>query len=262
MVYAPFLPRRCSQSGCVVAGTKLATRYDKLKPVLKEAKTKLVPKVDSAVQAILAKTKTIEGLATTEATMTEIDRGTDRCIAAFQSELDAIERVFDHGVILPLTDEQATRLDDALMVRGALLPLGTGFLKLVYSQQWVHMNNMAKGLADKDVDAAIKRLGLTAEKARLLGWVALYGSKLGVTETKAADPSAVSIEAWHEAYGELLVHVHSEYGNANDAIHGEIRTALLGPYNEQVDEERRVDQKTRGKRQPAAPESPEAPNKP
>lgn len=90
----------------------------------------------------------------------------------------------------------------------------------------------------------------------------LYGAKLGVTETKEADPSAMSIEAWHEAFGELFVHVHSEYGNASDELHGKIRTALLGPYEEQVDEERRVDQKTRGKRQPAAPVAPEAPNKP
>ena len=80
MVYAPFLPRRCSQSGCVVAGNKLATRYDKLKTFLKEqpTKTKLAPRVDSAVLAILGNTKTVELLTTTDATMPEIDQGTDR----------------------------------------------------------------------------------------------------------------------------------------------------------------------------------------
>jgi hypothetical protein len=246
----------------VVAGNKLATRYDKLKPLLKEAKTKLAPKVDSDVLAILGKTKTVELLTTTDATMTEVDRGTDRCIAAFQAELDAIERVFDHGVIIPLTDDQSARLDDALMVRGTLLPLGTGFLKLVYSQQWVHMNNMAKGLGDKEVDAAIKRLGLGAEKARLLSWVALYGAKLGVTDTNDADPAAVSIEAWHEAYGELLVDIHSEYKDTTDETQVKIRTALLGPYYDQIEEERRVDQKTRAKRQPAEPPAPADAKKP
>ena len=39
--------------------------------------------------------------------------------------------------------------------------------------------------------------------------------------------------------------------------------ALLGPYNEQIEEERRVDQKARAKRTPAEPEvAAAAPKKP
>jgi len=255
MTYSFFLPRRVSQGGCVVAGNKLAPRYEKLKQELKEEKTKLVPKVDSALHAILDQTKLVEALTSTDATMTDIDRGSDRCIAAMQSELDAIERVFDHAVLVPLTDVQAARLADARAVRGALLPMGTGFLKLVYTQQWVHMNQMGKALETEDVSSAVERLGMTPEADRLKSWIGLYGAKLGVTETKDADPAAVTIEAWHEAYGELFVHVHSEYGSTKDPVHARIRAALLGPYEEQAEEERRADAKTRGKRPSAEQEA-------
>jgi hypothetical protein len=109
MIYSAFLPRRLSQPGCLIAGTQLATHRDKLK----DQKIKLSTKVDTAVHAVLEQTKTIELLASTDATMIEIDRGTDRHIAGFDDQLEGIERSFDHTSILPLTDEQSTRLADA-----------------------------------------------------------------------------------------------------------------------------------------------------
>lgn len=244
MIYSAFLPRRLSQAGCVVAGTQLGAHRDKLK----EQKIKLSAKIDAAVQAVLEKTKAVEVLASTDATMTEIDRGTDRNIAGFDDQLEGIERSFDHVSILPLNGEQSARLADAVAVRAALLPSGTGFLKLVYSQQWVRMSAMIKALDGKETAAAVKRLGLGAEAERLKQWVALYGAKLGVTEAKETDPAAVAVEAWHEAYGELTVHVHSEYGSAKDEAHRKIRETLVSPYHTQAEEERRAEQKMRSRR--------------
>ena len=251
MNYATFLARRVSQPGCIVAGTQLASHVDSLKGELKEHKTKLAPKVETAIGNVLEKTKSVELLTSTDATMSEIDRGTDRCIAGSHDQLDAIERSFDHASILPLAKDQAARLADASLVRGALLPAGTGFLRLPYSQQWVRMTAMLKALDDKEVAAAVKRLGMEPEMDRIRAWVAQYGSRLGVTQAKNTDPAAVAIEAWHEAYGELIVRVHDAYDNPKDDLHTKVRRALVSPYENQVEEERRAEQKAKIKRKAA-----------
>jgi hypothetical protein len=248
MDYAIFLPRRLSHAGCIVAGTKLATHHEALAKELKQLKTKLAPKVESAVIAVVEKTKALELLSSSDATMVEIDRGTDRCIAGFNDQLDAIERCFDHASILPLTESETSRLADATLVRSVALPHGTGFIKLVYTQQWVHMSAMVTALGGAETAAAVERLGLTAEADRLRRWVGLYGAKLGVTEQKHADPAVIAIEAWHAAYGALFTHVHSEYDDDKDDLHAKIRDVLTSPYNTQADEERRAEQKAKAKR--------------
>ncbi|WP_441285770.1 hypothetical protein ACSRUE_24920 [Sorangium sp. KYC3313] len=65
----------------------------------------------------------------------------------------------------------------------------------------------------------MERLGLSAEAGRLRRWTELYGEKLGVPEVKSADPAIKAVEAWHEAYGTLLVHVHAEYDDDRDETH-------------------------------------------
>src|SRR5262245_41269629 len=117
MTYSEFLPRRVSQAGCIVAGTKLATCYDRLK----QQKVKLTPKIDAAAQSVISKTRAVELLTSTDATMNEIDRGADRFIAACDDQLESIELSFDHASILPLSDEEAARLADAKLVRSAIL---------------------------------------------------------------------------------------------------------------------------------------------
>lgn len=244
MSHAGFLSRRLSQSGCVIAGTKLAAHRDKLK----EHKIKLAAKVDTVANAVIDTTRTIEALSTTDATMIEIDRGTDRAVSAFDTQVGGIERSFDHEAILALDDGEKARLADAALVRQRVLPSGTGFLRLVYSKQWARMNGMVKALAEKDVSAAVERLGLALESDRIGRWVALYGAKLGVTEAKNADPAAVAVEAWHAAYGSLVVRVHAEYDAADDKTHQMVRDLLLSPYEAQAEEERRADQKARTRR--------------
>jgi hypothetical protein len=76
--------------------------------------------------------------------MTEIDRGADRAIAAFDAQLAGIERSFDHPGILPLEDAESARIADATLVRRRVLPGGTGFLRLVCSKQWERMNNATR----------------------------------------------------------------------------------------------------------------------
>lgn len=248
MDYTLFLPRRLSQAGCVIAGTKLAAHYAALQPDLEDPKPPLAPKVASSILAVDNHTRSIAALPTSDAVMIEIDRGADRCIAALDDQLEGIQRSFDHASILPLTDEEQARLADATLVRGALLPAGTGFLRLVYSQQWARMSAMITALDRVEVTAAIARLGLGSEIARLRRWVEIYGVKLGVTERKQADPAAAAIEAWHQAYGELIAHLHSEYNDRRDELQAKIREALLAPYHEQADEERRAEQKAKAKR--------------
>jgi len=266
MIFATFLPRRLSQGGCVVAGTRFGSNFDRLKKELKDEKSKLSAKVTSAAQSLMAATLDVEALTTTDASMVLVDRGADRCVAAVQAILDGIERAFDYGQILPLSGEQTARLEDARTVRAALLPNGTGFLKLVYSQQWLVMSTMAKTMADKDVTAAIKRLGIEQEAARIQSWVTLYGNKLGVTEAQNADAAVVAVDAWHQAYGQLWVHAHSEYDDLKDDLHTRIRASLLSPYETQAEEERRAEQKARDKRKAesegegaAAPDKPKTP---
>ena len=58
-------------------------------------------------------------------------------------------------------------------MRAALFPAGTGFSKVVYSQQWVRMSAAITALDGKETAAAVKRLGLDAEAERLKQWVAL-----------------------------------------------------------------------------------------
>ncbi|CAN99419.1 hypothetical protein predicted by Glimmer/Critica [Sorangium cellulosum So ce56] len=196
-----------------------------------------------------------EALGSLDATMVEIDRGTDRCIGGFSCQLASIERTFDHDDILPLTDDEAARRRDALLVRSEVLSSGTDFLRLVYSQQWVRMSAMIKALDGKDVKAAVERLGLSAEVGRLQRWTELYGKKLGVTEAKAADPAVKAVEAWHEAYGTLLVQAHAEYDDDKDETHALLRDRLLSPYEDAAEEERRADQRARAAaRKKAEPE--------
>ncbi|WP_437689500.1 phosphoenolpyruvate--protein phosphotransferase [Sorangium sp. So ce176] len=238
---AAFLARRLTPSGCIVAGTKLAAHRE----ALKSKKIKLSAKVDAAVHAVIASTEALEALGSLDATMMEIDRGTDRCIGAFSSQLASIERAFDHDDILPLTEDEAARRRDALLVRSEVLSSGTDFIRLVYSQQWVRMSAMVKALDGKDVKAAVERLGLSAEAGRLQRWTELYGKKLGVTEAKAADPAIKAVEAWHEAYGTLLVQAHAEYDDDKDETHALLRDRLLSPYEEAAEEERRAEQRAR-----------------
>ncbi|WP_148313930.1 phosphoenolpyruvate--protein phosphotransferase [Sorangium cellulosum] len=241
MANSAFLARRLTPSGCIIAGTKLAAHRE----ALKAKKIKLSAKVDAAVHAVIAATGAIEALGSTDATMTEIDRGADRCIGAFNSVVDSVERAFDHDGILPLSENEAARRSDALLVRSEVLSSGIDFVRLVYSQQWVRMSAMIKALERKDVKAAVERLGLSAEAGRLRRWTDLYGQKLGVTEAKSADPAIKAVEAWHEAYGTLMVHVHAEYDDDRDETHALLRDRLLSPYEDAADEVRRAEQRAR-----------------
>ena len=70
-------------------------------------------------------------------------------------------------------------------------------------------------------------------------------AKLLLTEAKVADPAVKAIEAWHEAYGTLLVQVHAEYDDDKDETHALLRDRLLSPYEDAAEEERRADQRAR-----------------
>lgn len=254
MNYSAFLSRRLSQEGCIVAGTQIRAQ----RAQLKEDQVKLLPKTDAASAAVVAQTELLEQLPSTDATMTILDRVTDRCVAGINDELDAVERCLDGGDIVPLSKKQEARRKDASLVRTTILPSGTGMLRLPYGQQWVRMSTMVKAMKQEEIQAAITRLGLTEEAARVEQLVALYGAKLGITEKKDADPSAMALDAWHEAYGQLVVHAHSEYDNKNAALL-EVRDALIAPYETQAEEERRAEQKARDKRKPSDPEASKTP---
>lgn len=236
----------------MIAGTQLATIYKTLTDTKgKGHPTKLPSNVDASIRTVLATTKSAESLTTTDATMTEIDRATDRCVASHYGQLEQIERSFDHHTILPLTKQQAARRDDAALVRRTVFPEGTSLLRLPYRTQWKRMTVMVSLMNRKDIAAAIERLGLADETQRVEAWVDLYGRKLGLTETHDADPAAVVVDAWHEAYGELVCHASSAF-NPKDEEQARLRDALLAPYHQQADEERRASQKEPAQQAPAA----------
>ncbi|WP_437983609.1 hypothetical protein [Sorangium sp. So ce117] len=54
-----------------------------------------------------------------------------------------------------------------------------------------------------------------------------------------------AVEAWHEAYGTLLVQAHAEYDDDKDETHALLRDRLLSPYEDVAEEERRADQRAR-----------------
>ncbi len=254
MNYSAFLSRRLSQERCIVAGTQVRAQ----RAQLKEDKVKLSPKTDAASAAVVAQTELLEQLPSTEATMNVLDRVTDRCIAGVHDELDAVERSLDGADVVPLTKKQEARRKDASLVRSTILPAGTGMLRLPYGQQWVRMSGMVKAMKENEVQAAIGRLGMTEEAERVEQLVALYGAKLGITETKDADPSAMALDAWHEAYGQLVVHAHSEYDN-KDAALLKLRDSLIAPFEAQAEEQRRADQKARDKRKAGEPDTSKTP---
>lgn len=256
MNYSGFLSRRLSYERCIVAGTQLKA----LRAQLKDDKVKLSPKSDAASAAVIAKTTDLEALTSSETPMNVLDRVTDRCIAGWHDGLDAVERALDGGDTVPLTPKQEARRKDATLVRSTILPAGTSMLRLPYGQQWVRMSTMVKAMKQDEVQAAIERLGMSDEAERVEQLVAIYGARLGITETKDADPTAMAIEAWHEAYGALVVHAHSEYDNAKEASLLALRDSLVSPYEAQAEDQRRADQKARDKRKagdsPAPPKTP------
>ncbi len=107
------------------------------------------------------------------------------------------------------------------------------------------MAEAGKALEREDVKAAVHRLGLSVEAGRMARWAELYGAKLGVTEVKATDPAVKAVEAWHDAYGALLVQVNAEYDDDKDEAHTLLHEHLLSPYQETAQEERQAEQRAR-----------------
>jgi len=247
MNQADFLPRRLSQEGCVVAGTQLDANGKKLH----SDKVKLQPKVAAAVTAVHAATAAVAALETTDAAMVLVDRGADRCIAAFDRQLGDIAAGLDHENLLPLVGDEGARKADALLVRSNAFAQGTAFLKLPYRRQWSIMTALTATLAEKDIAAAVRRLGVQREVDRVGRWTSLYGAKLGITQAKDVDAAAVAVDAWHTAWGRLVVQVHAAYEDDADAGEEKIRQALLSPYDAQAAAERKAD--ARPKRKPAPP---------
>jgi hypothetical protein len=177
------LPRRLSAAGCVIAGHQLAAQHK----ALAEKKIKLVKEVEARCDTVAAATEAIVALGADDATMTNIDRGADRFIGGFDGAFAEIERLLDHGDVLPLTAAEQDRRETARALRARLFPNGTDFIRATYRTQWERMNAVHVDAQKPENAAAIKKLGLTLEAERLGRWVALYGAKLGVTEAQDED---------------------------------------------------------------------------
>lgn len=244
---ADILTRRLSREGCVLAGTQLGTHLDELR----KDKHRLVPPVAEASQEALDATKALEALdGSAEASMTDIDRGADRCIAGLDSHLAAVAQCLDHADVLPLTPAQQARVEDAASLRVALFPAGTAFLRLPYRQQWERMSALVRATEQPDNVRLLRQLGLTAEAERVKAWTDVYGARLGLTETQAPDALVQALQRWHDAVGSLVVLVRAHYRDRNDATHQRVRDLLLSPYDRQVADERAVEARAARKRKP------------
>lgn len=247
MAKADILPRSLSPEGCDIVGTQLATQRD----WLKGQKIKLVPRVITAIDVVIDATATLNRVAPTGLAMITIDRAADRCIAAFDEQVEGIILSFDHADVLPLTKAESDRLEAARRLRGTSLAGGLSFLKLPHSRQWSRMKSLCASLATPEAAADVKLLGLTQEVDRINRFTALYGDQLGYTRAAgdaplaAADARAQASQAWHDAWADLTVKVMAEYDDSRDETHQLLHDKLLAPYTTQVDRERDEDARAR-----------------
>ncbi|RYE83051.1 MAG: phosphoenolpyruvate--protein phosphotransferase, partial [Myxococcales bacterium] len=156
---ADILTRRLSREGCVLVGTQLETHHDELRH---KDKVKLLPAVEEACQEAIAASKALEALdGGAEASMLEIDRGSDRCIAGLDAHCAAVAQCLDFADVLPLTPEQQARVAAAASLRTALFPAGTAFLRLPHRQQWERMSALVRATEQPDTARLLRQLGLT-----------------------------------------------------------------------------------------------------
>jgi hypothetical protein len=241
------LPRRLTAEGCQVAGTALEA-------VLKQMhadQLRLEPGVARPARGVVQLTAEIAGLLSRqgEGSMFDLDRSADSAIAALSDRLDGTERGAAGEDILPLTADEAAERDLARQLHDELFGQGTGFLRLPYRQQWAAMVQLSTRLKQPHIQSGLARLGLTLHAGRVARWTDLYGARLGLTEShESADPLARAVLRWHDAWGDLMVHVRASYSDAKDA---ELRAQLLRPYEDQAQHERAQETKER-RRRPAS----------
>ena len=116
-------------------------------------------------------------------------------------------------------------------------------MNLPFYKQWVRLTEVKKAITNKQSD--LQTLGLGKEAARVVRWIDLYGSTLGVTQAvdTTVDQLAVAVDGWHKAWEDLTVAVL--YRHKDDE---EVRTKLLAPYERVAEMERAEARKRRAKR--------------
>jgi hypothetical protein len=241
MNHAELLPRRLSLAGCKIVGTRLRTALADLK----SRNLFLAAKSAARAAEVQERTAAFDALPSDEVAMISLDNAADRAVAAFHDALEAIERSFDHGHLLPLDAAQSARKEAASSLRRSLFPAGTGFLRLPYLQQWSSLDSLGKALAASA--KAIQDLGLALEAARLRSWIDLYGARLGITQppTTQTDQAAQAVQAWHEAWGKFLSAVFTEHDSEQEE---DLQfRALLRFYPDQAVEERAREERARKK---------------
>ncbi len=237
------LPRRLSTTGCKIAGTQLKAEVEGLAKegiVLEKEEVAAVGEVSAATEALRAFDK--------NGAMPAIDRATDSAVAAFDDALEGMEGGYGNPELLSLTSEERAAGELAATVRRAILPDGTAFVQLPYRQQWAKLEVVGRQLEAHRSDLAA--LGLEVQTGRLLRWVALYGEKLGVTQSAApSDAEAQAVDRWHLGWQGLVDVVR--YHRRNDEAG--VRERLLSPYENQAQAERTSD---RGSRKPKKDKGP------
>jgi hypothetical protein len=239
------LGRRLDAEGCLIAGTQLETAVRDLGA---KDEIELVKEVQAGVTRVVDCAGVLRELCPSvrgDGTMVRFDRVTDRNVAAFVRALRAVEIAFEPTDMLPPTDEELARAQQAAKAKNAIAPTGTGFLKLPFQLQWVRLQDVASATIKHKTE--IESIGLWMQAQRTLRFIDEYGKRLGLTDSspEKRDRIAIAIMQWHEGWADLSVDVRSYYRDGKHPRAAHVRTQLLSAYEGQVQRLRDADRKKR-----------------
>lgn len=194
-------------------------------------KPKYKAEVIASAKAVLSAGEYLSVPSSTEPQMIDVDRATDSLTSSVFHIIESIERAGVTSVI-PLDGAAQKSVDAARALRETWFASGVGFIQRPYGIQWDAMNAIANTFAKETVKDAISTLALDALIAHWAKHITLYGRTLGITaplnRVSSQDDNS---DAFHKAYVRFAACVTALHGDDEDAV-----KALLGPYQQQLDE--------------------------
>ena len=162
----------------------------------------------------------------------DVDRATDKVVAAVGKILDGYASLAVDDLIEPAADVRALAQAGAA-VQDALLPNGTGFVTARSNIEWNALSDLIKSAESPEAAAGLKALHLAPALAHLRKHVELYAHALGIGaapgEAAQAGAGGTASDAWHTAFTQFAIEVSAHVKDPAT------RTALLGAYETQLE---------------------------
>jgi hypothetical protein len=182
--------------------------------------------------------------------MLTIDVCTDRAVAGLESNLSGTVKIYNTPELAPLSDKQQSRALAASLLHSTFFSDGLKFLTIKHRQQWLKLDEIKQSINKAEHQSAIQTLGISDEIERVLYWIERYGRGLGITQAKidANKELYQAITNWHTALKKLATQIHAHYDDDANPEHLALRALLLSPYDDQAEEERKVERAERAER--------------